>query len=147
MLKLTYSNTDQRGDFVRNGANLETDDGLETIVTVCLFSDARAQEADEVDADAHKRGWWGSLFIERELGSRLWLLQREKLTDDTLILAGEYAKESLGWLVKAGVAASAEASAERFPNRPNIALLSIAIERQRKSAPRFQRAWEVQFGI
>ncbi len=42
----------------------------------------------------------GSLFFDLEFGSRLHLLrQSSKITDNTLVMAEEYVKEALNWLV------------------------------------------------
>ena len=49
MIKLAYDNTTQRGDLVYSGSNLDTDAGLETAVTISLFTDGRAREDDDIE--------------------------------------------------------------------------------------------------
>lgn len=150
MIRLTYSNTDQRGDLVRtDGANLETDEGLETAITTILLSDARAKPSDGVDKEADQRGWWGGVYLDQpgEYGSRLWLVTRNKLTRENLILAAQYAKEALQSLIAAGVASDVTVTAERMVGRDNVGLLTVKIQRPRKTAPRFEGVWEVQFGV
>jgi phage gp46-like protein len=46
-----------------------------------------------------------------QIGSKLWLLKREKRTLETLNRAEEYAVEALQWMIEDGVADSVEASA------------------------------------
>ncbi|EKJ4550567.1 phage GP46 family protein, partial [Escherichia coli] len=49
------------------------------------------------------RGWWGDSGEESQLGSRLWLLRRKKLTPDVAKKAEEYSSEALNWLKVDGV--------------------------------------------
>lgn len=60
-------------------------------------------------------GWWADSYNDDEppIGSKLWLLSREVLTDSTLKLAREYAEDALQWLVDDHVAESVSVSAER----------------------------------
>jgi phage gp46-like protein len=74
-------------------------DDLESAVIISLFTDQRAL-ADEVKLPDHRRGYWGDLLGNSgSLGSKLWLLQREKIAQETLELAEQYAKEALQWLI------------------------------------------------
>jgi phage gp46-like protein len=150
VLKLTYDNVTQHGDIEQeDGGNLATDEGLETAVTTSLFTDARAKESDDVDPDQDPRGWWGEVYLSQPgpFGSRLWLLRRNKLTNDNLRLASDYAKEALAWMIAARAAASIEVSTVRMAGKTDVAVMTIRIERPRLNLPRFERAWEVQFGI
>ncbi len=150
MIALSFSNLDQRGDFVRTGGgNLDTDEGLETAVTTSLFTDARADESDGIDKSQDQGGWWGEDYLDQpgQYGSRLWLVTRGKLTNEALLQCSAYAKEALQHLIDSRVVASIEAVTTRMRGRDNIALLTLKIQRPSKSAPRFERAWAVQFGI
>lgn len=73
----------------------DVDDGLETAVLVSLFTDRR--EGDE-------RGWWGDAFDDEPLGSRLWKLDREKMTPAIIGQAQTYCQEALEWLKTEGIA-------------------------------------------
>lgn len=152
MMKLAYDNVKQRGDLVRTaGLNLETDDGLETAVITSLFSDARAREGDGVDPLQDQGGWWGEIYLTPAgpHGSRLYLLKRGKMTNDTLLIAGTYAKEALAWMLdsRLRVASAVTATCVRMTGRNDAGVLSIGIQRAQKLAPRFERKWEVQFGL
>ncbi len=87
MISIVYDNLEQSADFTRTDGNLDTDEGLETAVTISLFTDARAGEADGVSTEQDPRGWWGSAFLspEGDIGSKLWLMFRNKLTNENCI--------------------------------------------------------------
>jgi phage gp46-like protein len=102
-------------DWAIEGPSLEADDGLETAVIISLFTDRRAN-ADDVlpDGGDDRRGWWGDGWpdVDRDkIGSRLWLLSREKDMRQVVNRAREYARESLQWLIDDGVARQVEVSA------------------------------------
>ncbi len=56
-------------------------------------------------------GWW----FNPQFGSRLHLLQRAKNTERTAILAREYVKEALAWLIAARRAVKIDVATERDP--------------------------------
>lgn len=72
---------------------------LENAITISLFTDARASD-DEV-AGNDKRGYWGDMDLpsDESLGSKLWLLKREKITPDVINTTRDYCVEALMWLV------------------------------------------------
>lgn len=109
------------GDLVIAGPSLDDDDGLETAVVISLFTDRRAQPGDALPQFAHvgglpdRRGWWGDSFAEvpgDRIGSRRWLLYREKLTPATVARLIEYDREALQWLIDDGIARAVNISAE-----------------------------------
>ncbi len=109
-------------DLAIDGYELATESGLKSAVIVSLFTDRRAEADDAIpDGTTDRRGWWA----EASLGSRLWLLAREKETADVLLRAEEYAREALAWLVEDGVAAAVEISAEWV--RRGVLGLTVAI--------------------
>jgi phage gp46-like protein len=89
---------------------LVRDDGLKTAVVLSLFIDRRAEDDDELpDNTGDRRGWWADAYAEiadDKIGSRLWLLSREKQLPSVLARAREYAEEALAWLVEDSVAES-----------------------------------------
>lgn len=115
-LRTIYVDADKRCDWLMAGPQLDTDDGLETAVIISLFTD-RLAEPDDVlpDNTGQRRGWWGDSFPDIEgdrIGSRLWLLSREKQLPAVLERVRTYAKEALRWLVDDGVADGVEVEAE-----------------------------------
>lgn len=94
------------GDLTLDGRLLAEDDTIQTAVILSLFTDRRADTADRLPAnDADRRGWWGDAVADvagDRIGSRLWLLVREKQTTETLNRAREYCQEALQWLIDDG---------------------------------------------
>lgn len=97
-----------------SAGDLLLDDSLLTAVVVSLFSDRQAEPGDELPArETDRRGWWADATLPDgdRIGSRLWLLAREKQLGSVLARAQEYAEEALAWLVRDGRAASVSVAA------------------------------------
>jgi phage gp46-like protein len=127
-----------------DGLGLATDAGLTTAVVLSLFTDARAADGDELPAgETDRRGWWGDLAPLApgyQLGSRLWLLKREKQTDAVLRRAELYAEAALAWLIEAGAARAVQVTATA--PRQGLLWLAIRIERPDGAAQTWQYAWD-----
>ena len=85
---------------------------LRTAIVISLFTDARA-EASEVPADNQNRGYWGDLFLAESMGSKLWTLQREKLTQPTLNRSRDYIQQAVQWLIDNGDLLAVNITVER----------------------------------
>ena len=109
------------GDFIFDEViqDLEYDEGLETAVIISLFTDRRANFDDILPDSSNRdfRGWWGDLaspLIEGDqIGSRLWLLEREKTLKTVLVRAKQYAEEALQWMIEDRIATKIEVDVER----------------------------------
>lgn len=106
MIKHAYSNTDQRGDLVRDGANLLEGDDLKTAWLQSIFTNRRDDSADvSPNGDIFRGGWWadepGDIW-----GSRLWTLRKEKATLANINLAKDFLDECLQWMIADKVAES-----------------------------------------
>lgn len=120
-------------------------DELAAAVLISLFSWRKSVPDDGIKAP-NRQGWWGDTFAEvagDRIGSRLWLLQRQKILPTTLRRAEFYAKEALQWLIDDAVVASIEVSAERS-GADQIALLVTCYRPDDTQAlqARFQNVWE-----
>ena len=94
------------GDWRLVGADLGSGGDLATAVLISLFSDRAAFPDDVIpDGSNDPRGWWGDFDDTVLIGSRLWLIFRSKLTQDTVASAQNYAMEALQWLETDGVVA------------------------------------------
>lgn len=114
-----------------NGAQVSADmtDSLSRAVVISLFTWQRASQSDEVDND-QRMGWWGDTFAENKgdkIGSKLWLLLRQKVTDETLNRAQEYAYESLKWLIDDGICSDITVNVERDEDNPNRINLDVQL--------------------
>lgn len=95
-----------RGDWVQNGADLQTGGDLVTAVLISLFTDRVANADDEIpDGSGNPCGWWGDAGERYPIGSRLWMLQREKQMAETAARAKDCIAEALQWLLDDGVVA------------------------------------------
>jgi phage gp46-like protein len=139
-LRTAIDVTNLRSDWAMAQPQLETDDGLQTAIILSLFSDRLAGDEDTLpDGGTDRRGWWGDSFADQagdRIGSRLWLLEREKQTPAVLQRARDYARESLQWLLVDGVARSVEVDAE-YPQLGMLAL-TVTITRAQGGAARFR---------
>jgi phage gp46-like protein len=139
-----------RGDWLVAPPGLAADHDLETAVLLSLATDASAAPDDVIpDGTDDRRGWWGNW--ERPegivLGSRLWLLSREKSTEDTRRRAEEYAAEALQWFLDDGVAVRVDVAAEYLQPSgvpPWTLALQVTITRADGSVfdRRYAWAWE-----
>ncbi len=133
-------NADRSGfDLGLGTYDLATDSGLRSAVIVSLYTERRA-EADDVlpDGTTNRRGHWA----DPEMGSRLWLLDRAKETDDLLARAREYANEALAWLLDDGVVRAVDVTAA-FVQRGVLALTVTITLADRE---RFQDVFNVSVG-
>jgi phage gp46-like protein len=115
-LKIFYDSNNLSFDLGTERGDLATDNGLLSAVLVSLFTDRRANADDVIpDGTGDRRGYWGDTYPEIDgdlIGSRLWLLSREKQLPDVLQRAQTYAEEALAWLVEDNIARSFAAPAE-----------------------------------
>lgn len=92
------------------------EDGLRTAILLSLFLDARASAEDPLPdpLNRDRRGWVGDALAPRagdRIGSRLWLLAREKQNEATRLRAEIYAREALAWMTEEGLARSVSVTA------------------------------------
>ncbi|MBR0647532.1 phage GP46 family protein [Plastoroseomonas hellenica] len=135
MLALDWNPATLSGDLAREpGGRLADDQALRTSVILSLFLDRRAR-SDDATPDGERRGWLGdalSPVTGDRIGSRLWLLRREKQQPETLRRAEDYAREALAWLVEDGLARGVTVSAEWVA----MGLLGLRVEIDTLAGPR-----------
>lgn len=107
-IRKTWDSVTFSGVIVFRNGDLDGREELETAVLNSLFTWRRALDDDELpEGSGERNGWWGDSFPDvsnDQIGSKLWLLIREKLTQATITRAREYMQESLQWLITDGVA-------------------------------------------
>lgn len=104
---------DGQGDIAIEQDELVLDDSLTNAIIISLFTDLR------IDG---QRGWWGDSF-DRPIGSKLWLLNREKQLAEVLEDAKAYAEEALQWLIDDKLVQAIEVTA----SNPETALLLLSV--------------------
>jgi phage gp46-like protein len=119
----------------RDSGEILTTDGMDTAVTISLFSDKRARDDDELpDNSGDRRGWCLTQRQQEcdqqaeEIGSWLWLLGREKQLAPVLVKAKAYGEDALAWMIRRKVAASVTVTAE--VTRPGWLGLLVEIVRR-----------------
>ncbi|AOY00094.1 phage GP46 family protein [Jeongeupia sp. USM3] len=119
-------------------------DPLVRAVVISLFT-WRLAEPSDLPAAVDRRGFWGDIappVPNDRIGSRLWLLGREKLTSDIPLRAEDYAREALAWLVDDGVARGVDVSARRLGL--DGLQLNVVVHRPSGSLQiRIDQLWEV----
>ncbi|MEW5422646.1 phage GP46 family protein [Amorphus sp. 3PC139-8] len=116
-IRVAWSAGEARADVVIDPATglYETGHDLVTALVISLFTD-RLAEADDVipDGSTDRRGWWADQDAEEiwgpgaaMIGSRLWLLSREKRVPATRTRAETYVREAIAWMADPAVAAVA----------------------------------------
>jgi phage gp46-like protein len=140
------------GDWILEPPDLASGRDLETAAIISLFTD-RLALADDIlpdPQDSDRRGWWADWdAAEGPIGSRLWLLTREKTLEETRLRAEDYCRESLRWLLDDDVADSVEVSAAYNAQAPGRLDVDVIITRHRRVLleRRFSWAWRQIFAV
>lgn len=130
------------GDWSISGGALASGDDLSSAVLISLFTDRLADPADKPpDGSNDRRGWWGDDDEEVPLGSRLWLLDRSRLTAEVAITARIYMEEALKWIVDDGAAASIQVLTAIGGNRQMNAVVTVTRHDGTSVPLRFSWAW------
>lgn len=128
---------------ILNGDLKECDD-LDSAVIISLFTWARAS-AGEVDENAPRFGWFGDKIDADNTdstGSKLYLLKRKKITNQTIMDAREYIEQALQWMIEDGVATEINAEVERNTSDVNRADALVQIVRgDRSRTMKFNDLW------
>lgn len=119
-------------------------DQLTRAVIISLFSWRRAT-ADDLSAEV--MGWWGDTFPDvanDRIGSRLYLLSRAKITNQTANEARGYITEALQWLIDDGVSVRNDVTCSRTGARGDQLLAQVVIYNRdgTRHAIAFSNLWE-----
>lgn len=122
---------------------------LPRAVIISLFTWGRAKPDDKLPG-TERMGWWGDTYAATpgdRIGSRLWLLARSTITNQTPGQARKYAEEALAWLVADGVASHVIVQAERS----TLDRIDLWTQIVRGNSPRldirFNDAWSFLNGL
>lgn len=155
---MRYDNEIMEADIqVDSNGIIRLDDGLETAVMISLFTDRLAEEGDDYQPGVAgaRRGYWGDVLFDDDMrwGSRLWLLDRSKRTNQSLIRAVDYAKEALQWMIDEGIFTDSDLTVEaEFPTslgghavdvNSAAILLTVTIRRPGELSETWSKTWEL----
>lgn len=141
-----WNSSTMAGDWILAAPALLADDGLRTAIAISLFTDRRADDGDTLPwpGDPDRRGWWGDLPLDSAavdpIGSRLWLLSREKSTEATRRRAEMYIREALQWLITDRIAEAIDIATEWQGDLNGILAIAVTVLRGSGSR-RFDFTW------
>lgn len=123
-----------------NGTIITADlkDSLTRAVIISLFSWRRADSSDDIDSDQSKQGWWGDTYSADRIGSKLWQLLRQKITDEVLARAEDYSRTALQWLIDDGLVDKINVSVLRNDNDYNRIDLVVELIARTKTVYEFK---------
>lgn len=138
-IALLFNNTIKEYDISVKSGDLATCDDLESAVIISLFTWARAT-SDEVAPNSPRYGWWGDKVDPDNadnIGSKLYLLKRAKITTETIANAEEYIRQALNWMIEDKVAS--EITAEVSRNEKDVNRLDALVTITRGDCNRTMR--------
>jgi phage gp46-like protein len=143
---------------LRPDGGLDESNELASAMIVALATDRLALPDDELpglEPDDNRRGWWGDLDADEiwggwPIGSRLWLLERGKITDinyrkgSTLVRAENYTLEAMQPFIDQRLCTEIVVQATR--NAVNYSRIDIQVTVSRGPLPtialRFDSLWQ-----
>jgi phage gp46-like protein len=135
------------GDWIVRGNTLDTAQELVTAVAVALFTHRTAEDDDPLPHFASdRRGWWGDAEAGEihqgwPIGSRLWLLSREKQTDETRARAEAYIREALDHFIAGRIVADYDLAVDWFAPERLGAEITLYRGSGDSIAVRFETLW------
>lgn len=161
-LSLTFDNYTKAGDLQFSGGDIALENPLKTAVLISLFSDRVAPDqlsADDASVgvqlpgnalnsnDSPRRGWWGDMFGDGNIGSRLWQLRRIIRANKSSVLLEVRAViyEALDWIVHDGIADRIDVDVTWVAGRTDAVSFSISLYEPTANAPQnfqFSLAWD-----
>lgn len=135
--------TTREGDLERAAdGSLLDDNGLDTVVSNSLFTDAKATDDELARSGLTQRGYWFDAFDDDpalNTGSKLWLLEGAVINADTLARAKAYCDEALAWMVAAKAARQVDVVVDRMGTE-HISI-EVTVYRPDESSP-YVLTWE-----
>ena len=125
---------------------VDLEDTLATAIILSLFTDRRAGSDDALPLNQDdRRGWVGDEFMGtqqgEQWGSALWLCFSGKADDSVLERARFAAQESLAWLIRDGIAARVDVTAQWVGERNDRLAVRPVIYRPGKPSPVYDVLW------
>jgi phage gp46-like protein len=129
--------------------SLVDDDGLETVVTISLFTDAQAPDGLLPDGE-DRRGYWADKFDDEDsslaIGSLIWTVtEYETLSTSSLGKIQQYAQDALAWLVTEQAADRVECSCTR--NGDDGADLTVKVYKPNQPNSPYVETWRLYFAV
>lgn len=136
-----------------NAGGLQAKHTLHTAILICLFTWRRADESDTLENGADPKGWFGDEVpvetFDQPMGSRLWLLMRQRFFDGIEQVAVDYCYEALQPLLTQGAVARFDITAEADKPRSMLGLVVKGYSKDGVKVydQRFQKLWAQEHSI
>jgi phage gp46-like protein len=147
------------GDLILNAlthptapGDFRAEQGLATQILIHLMTDRRVEESELRHGEAN-RGWFGDSFDiqdgEGPLGSRLWLLRRTAITEETAVLVEDYVREALQPLIdqEAIVSLDVTVTVDKPANRVDYVVKTYGRDATQSFDGKFKLFWEQLNGV
>lgn len=135
------------GDQADSRGGLRAEAALHTATMLCLFTDRRLPEGTPHPSnDSDPRGWWGnSIRLEgepdAEMGSLLWTLERQVITNRLVQQAEDICRDALSVLMTQGAVARTDVTAT--VDRRQGSLMIVVVHYSQTGV----RIYEQRFGV
>ena len=143
-IKFVWDSTFLEGDLELNNGDLLREEGLTTAVLISLFTDARADDDDEIDDKNDKRGWWGDLESPSPIGSKLWQFERSKTTQTVIEQFKKAIEDCLQWMIDDDVAKKINVIVERSEENRLYFSVEIFQTDGNTTALKFNDLWQME---
>lgn len=136
-----------------NNYGLAANQALNTAILICMFTWRRALPTDVLPSGSDPKGWWGDDVDlqddETVIGSRLWLLFRSPLNNNTANLATDYTNEALQVLIDQGAVAFFDnyAVCDKVAGTLVITVNAYSQNGALVYSQKFTKLWQQAFGV
>ncbi|QYN42216.1 phage GP46 family protein [Gilliamella sp. ESL0443] len=127
-----------------NGKNTNPTDNQNKLYRALIISLFTWRRKNTSDDSEHPYGWWGDSYpsiANDKIGSRLYLLARSKLNNQTANFAKIYIKEAVQWMINDGLASRIDVSVKRIDLTVLAATINIFKEDGSNEEYRFDNLW------
>ncbi len=150
MIRLVLDPATREGNLSRNAdQSLVDDDGLDTVMTISLFTDAQAP-VGLLPPGADRRGYLFDRFDEEEpdlvTGSLIWTVTEfETLSEQSLASIRRHAEDATAWMIAARAASRIEYQTTRVGD-DGAELIALVYKPNDTNSP-YKRTWELKFAV
>ena len=96
-----YDNDDLYDIEIDDLGDIKKTDSLDTALLMSVFCEKRADESEVINVDRRGGDWSNALndVQDYEIGSKLWLLNQSRSSQENILLGKNFIEEGLNWLI------------------------------------------------
>ncbi|MFH1557663.1 MAG: phage GP46 family protein [Pseudomonadota bacterium] len=144
-IRTEWNPDELQSTWLLKGSVLDTGEDLKTAFIISLMTDRTAEDDDVLPdpTDDDRRGWWADwqaseIWGATPIGSRLWLLRREKWTEDVRARAEDYVREALQWFLDLKIGTRLDVTA----TRTEMEHIEVTVDAYRGSTRLLDLRWQ-----